>query len=85
MAEKKSINLKIHGRNGLLFSGPVSSLSAQNTVGTFDILSEHANFISLITERVTYRDAITNVPHVAPIGRAILTVVENEVNIYLGM
>lgn len=83
--QKKPFTLIIHGRNGLLFSGPVSSLTAKNDMGVFDILPEHSNFISLIAERVTYRDAVTNVAHIAPIGQAILMAVENEVNIYLGM
>jgi len=85
MAEKAHIFLKIHGRNGILFSGAVSSLTAVNKTGLFDVLPNHANFISLIQEKVTYRDAITNVAHIAPIGQAIIMAVENQVDVYLGM
>lgn len=33
-----------------LYSGPALSVSANNKVGAFDILADHANFFSLLSE-----------------------------------
>ncbi len=82
---KNEISLKIHSRGGTLFSGVVLSLSAQNNTGKFDIMAQHANFISLIKGTVVYRDAITKQDHTVPIDQAILRATGNSVDIYLGL
>ena len=82
---KNEITLKIHSREGILFNGKVSSLSAINKTGKFDIMAMHANFISLIQEKVTYRDALTLQVHDIPIQQAILRATGNLVDIYLGL
>ena len=82
---KKLITLHVRSREGLMFEGSVSSLSSVNDQGRFDILENHANFISVIYDKISYRDAVSNVSHEIPIHRAILQAVGNEVKIYVGM
>ena len=82
---KTEISLKIHSRAGTLFSGAVSSLSAINKTGRFDIMPMHSNFISLIQGKITYKDAITAQTHEIPIDQAILRTSGNSVDIYLGL
>jgi F0F1-type ATP synthase epsilon subunit len=82
---KNEISLKIHSRAGTLFSGMVSSLSAINDKGRFDIMPMHSNFISLIQGVVHYRDAISQKEHDVPIDQAILRSSGNTVDIYLGL
>lgn len=45
---------KLHARvlspTQTLYDGPALSVSANNRVGPFDILADHANFFSLLTE-----------------------------------
>lgn len=82
---KNEISLKIHSRAGVLFSGLVSSLSAINQRGKFDIMPMHSNFISLISGAITYRDAVSGQVHNVPIDQAILKATGNTVDIYLGL
>jgi len=41
-------NVVVQGKNGMLAQSKVSAITSQNEVGTFDVLPNHANFISLI-------------------------------------
>jgi len=46
------MNLSIRSRNKLIFHGEVEYVSSINNTGPFDILSNHANFITLIKESI---------------------------------
>lgn len=45
------IHIRILSPKKLIFEGQISSLSSENSAGKFDILSEHANFITLIENK----------------------------------
>lgn len=42
------LNVKILTPKTVLFQGPAQSVSSKNSQGAFDILPEHANFITII-------------------------------------
>ena len=44
----KLLQVKIISPRQIVFEGPALSVSSKNSCGKFDILPEHANFISLI-------------------------------------
>lgn len=51
-----NLNLRIISPVEDVFSGEVVSLSSRNSAGNFDILSQHANFITLINDsQITIR------------------------------
>jgi F0F1-type ATP synthase epsilon subunit len=52
MPSKKQINVKVRTRDEVMFEGPAKSVSSTNDKGKFDILALHANFISLINEKI---------------------------------
>ena len=66
------------------FGGKVEAVSSQNRLGKFDILPEHANFITLIfgsltihtpdKKKITYQ-----------FERGVLEVSENRINVFLGL
>ena len=86
MTDSTNLSLKIFGRNGLLFQGPVSSVTSTNEGGIFDVLPRHANFISLIQSKIVYRDAITKQEHEVHISnQAVLKASGNEIVVFLGM
>lgn len=68
----------------LYYDGPALSLSAENKVGKFDILPEHADFFSLLkpcdviieteTEEISF-----------PVHTGMLTVRNNEVMLFVNM
>lgn len=65
-----------------LYDGPALSVSAKNRVGPFDILANHANFFSLLTEG----DIIVNTGFQSftfPIQHGIVKVKNNEVTLFI--
>lgn len=42
------LNIKVISPKQVLFEGQAESLSSKNSAGNFDILPEHANFITLV-------------------------------------
>ncbi|HSE29215.1 MAG TPA: hypothetical protein VLA77_01360 [Candidatus Saccharimonadales bacterium] len=47
---KSELAVKVLSPTQTLYDGPAISVSAHNRLGPFDILPEHANFFSLLTE-----------------------------------
>lgn len=47
---KASLFLTVRSREEVLFEGEVYALASTNEIGDFSVLSEHANFITLISE-----------------------------------
>ena len=66
------------------FRGEADAVSSQNKLGKFDILPEHTNFITLISDELTIHTA--DKKKVAyQFERGVLEVSENKVNIFLGL
>ncbi len=65
-----------------LYDGPALAVSATNKVGPFDILADHANFFSLLTEG----DIVVNTGYQMlsfPIQHGIVKVKNNEVTLFI--
>ncbi len=43
-----TLTVKLMTPKQMLYSGPAQSVSSTNSAGNFDILNQHANFISII-------------------------------------
>jgi F0F1-type ATP synthase epsilon subunit len=76
--------LIILSREGILFEDTVDSITAYNTSGKFDILAQHANFISLITNEILVKK-IDGSEMKYTISNALIKVLQNNVKIYLGI
>jgi F0F1-type ATP synthase epsilon subunit len=68
----------------VFFEGEAESVSSENQLGKFDVLPQHANFISLI-----FNEVIIVTPKKEKIvyhfEKGVLTVRKNEVRIFLGL
>jgi len=80
----KNLQLMIRNRDEIVFEGPVSSISSYNAEGEFDILPQHANFISLIEKHLEFID-MEGKEHNIDLKNGIVSVSKNEVKIYLGI
>lgn len=78
-------HLKVASREGIVFDGDVVSVSSFNEKGKFDILSNHAHFISLIKKNITIREAATAKEKVLSLDNALLRVKDNQVEVYIGI
>jgi F0F1-type ATP synthase epsilon subunit len=53
MSDQKLINVQILTTEDLVYEGQVDRISSFNEIGAFDIYPMHANFISIIGQKVT--------------------------------
>lgn len=80
----KPLILTVKSRSGVVFSGQVKTVTSNNERGRFDVLSYHANFISLIKDYVEYVGTDNNKVSL-PIRDAVMQVEDNIVNVYIGI
>jgi len=78
------LQLKVMDHQRVLFSGEVVSLSSVNEKGVFDVLESHANFITLIQERLVIR-LLSGEEKVFELERGIMKVNKDVVTIFVGM
>ena len=77
-------SLYIRARDGVVYQGKVKSVTSFNERGKFDILPEHANFISLIKDQIVIKDEHDDIKQIK-IDVGLLRTRENKVEIYLGI
>lgn len=80
-----TILVEIKNSEVILFSGDAKSLSSVNEKGPFDILPFHANFFSIIKEKITFVDDKNKTQEIKVAENGILRVMENKVIIFLGI
>ncbi len=81
-AEK--IHLRVRNRTQLLFNDEVKSVTSRNDTGVFDVLPEHANFISLITSPLILRK-LDGQKQEIPFSNGIIKVKDNAVYCYIDL
>jgi len=74
----------IRDRKGVVWQGEATVVSSINSVGPFDVLESHANFISIIKTRlvVTKMDKTKQEFNV---DSGVMQVRENKIMVYLGV
>lgn len=80
----KKLFLKIITRQGVVFDGEVESLSSKNTQGPFDVLRQHAQFISIIKDKITIRLNGGKVQEV-PVDNGVMRVKGDLIQVFLGI
>lgn len=76
--------LKVITRQGILFDGEIKSVSSTNQAGNFDVLRKHAQFISIIKNKIVIRKIDDNVQEI-PVDNAIMRVKGEQVQVFLGI
>lgn len=77
------IHVVIKDKNGVVAEDDVFAITSMNSVGLFDVLPFHTNFISLIRNTLTLHGQKGKKE--MKIGVGLLRVSENEISIYLGL
>lgn len=78
------INVTVRDRNKVLFNGMATGLTSKNSKGIFDILQNHANFISLVNETLfIHQNGFPDI--MIPMNNAIIKVKENRVEVFVGV
>lgn len=82
--QKKDLKIVVKSRKETLFEGDAYSLTSTNERGFFDVLPFHTNFVTLIKDFVVVDKGLETEKNVK-LEKGILTVIKNEVNVYLGI
>lgn len=77
----KKISVTVRNRQRVVFQAEADSLSSKNDVGVFDILPSHANFISIVRDRITIHRGDND--DVVEAETGILRTIGNKVEVYL--
>src|SRR5579863_4159651 len=84
MADKKPLKVKIRDTENILFEGETDRISSFNEVGPFDIYPMHANFISIINNKLTLYNKKRVIKELS-FEQAVMKVKKDEAHIYLGI
>jgi F0F1-type ATP synthase epsilon subunit len=84
MAENTLLHLRLRNRDKVIFDHDIKSLSSYNQTGLFDILPTHSNFITLVKYKITIVN-LNGQKIEYPINSAILRVIRNKIDIFLGL
>ena len=77
-----NLHVRIISPQQLILDTEAESVSSKNLQGVFDILPEHANFITVIEDYPIIVRAVNQKPLEFKFPLAIISVTENKVNIY---
>lgn len=66
----------------LIWEGKASSVSSENSAGTFDILPQHANFVTMIKGKPILVRTLSDGDKVFEYKNALITVASDKVSIY---
>lgn len=76
------LKVRVMSPNKQYFDGPAVSVTAQNEVGQFDVLLDHANFFTLLSPG-TLTVATRNEKFTLPINQGLLKVAQNQVTAFV--
>jgi F0F1-type ATP synthase epsilon subunit len=83
-SKSSSLSVTVSSRQKTLFAGSALSVSSKNKVGDFDILPEHANFVTLVFDYVLVNKNQENERKIE-LEHGVLTVLNNAVKVYIGL
>lgn len=84
MTDKKLIKVIIRDTENILFEGEVDRITSFNEVGRFDVYPMHANFISILSQKITLYNKHALIKEL-DIEQAIMKVKQDSVTIFLGI
>lgn len=79
---KVTLHVRVISPKGVIFAGDATSVSSTNTVGRFDILPMHANFITIVQNQPTTIRKVGQAEESFTFPLAIIVTKDNQVNIY---
>lgn len=80
----EALHITIYTREGTMLDSDVVNVSSFNDQGPFDVLKQHARFISIIKNRLMVRFA-SGATNSIPVDNGIMRVRENKIEVYLGI
>jgi len=82
--EDNLLKVNVRSRQGLVFDGYLRAVSSRNSKGVFDILPQHTNFVSMITDKVVLHKQDGRKDELR-VTNGVIVVENNQVKIFLGV
>lgn len=79
------ISIKVQDKTSIIWEGLGDSCSMVNTLGPFDILAQHTQFVTPIQGDIIVRDNTKIIWNFTLTSNAICRVKDNQVEIWLGV
>lgn len=83
-AKQNNLEVIVISPEEVLFEGKAQSVSCHNPNGSFDVLFEHTNFMSMIDQKITIIEPTGNTRDI-PIEQALIQVKNNSVTILVNI
>ena len=84
MSDTKLLNVRVRDTEHILFEGEADRVNSFNEMGPFDIYPMHANFISIIKNKLSIYTQHQLIKELA-FEQAVMKVKKDVVHIYLGI
>lgn len=84
MASPHVLETKVASPEGVLFEGATVAVSGQNHSGPFAILPGHANFVSIIHDKIVLHTSKSEAQEIT-IKNGVLACRNNKVDVYVGI
>ncbi len=81
---KDDLKVIVRSRRGLIFEGNLAAVSSFNTVGAFDVLPGHANFVSMISKKLILLKGNGKKDEMW-VDKGVMVVEANSVQVYIGI
>ena len=81
-ATPETLKVVINSPDELIWEGEAESVSSENSTGKFDVLAEHANFVTMITNKPITIRTVGGKNQVFSYKTAVLSVRGGRVTIY---
>lgn len=78
------LQVTVRSRMGLVFEGELEAVTSYNMVGEFDVLPQHANFISMIRKKLILHKSAGKQDEMN-IDKGVLMVNRNKVQVFIGV
>lgn len=84
-SQKLKLNMKliVKNREKTIYEGEVDTVTSYNKVGIFNVLQDHANFISIVQKKILLQKRGSTEEIVVENG--LMKVKNNEVKVYVGV
>ena len=79
-----TLRVTVRDRKRVLFNKEATAITARNETGIFDVLAQHANFISLINQSITIH-TLDGEKVTIPINNGVIKVKANAVHCYINL
>lgn len=81
---KDRLYVTVRSRMGLAYDGELDAVTSYNSVGQFDILPQHANFVSMITKKIILHKGKDKAEEIN-VDKGVMMVSKNRVEIFIGV